>query len=83
MSVLKKRIIAITAFILSILGLMVQAKFEPPADFASFKKWLEEAPIEEKREHFENMSESFIEEHGEDANNLRLCINLDQNWMGI
>ena len=83
MSVFKKRIIAITAAILSILSLIVQAKFQPPSDFPAFKKWLEEAPLEEKREHFENLSEGFIEEHGEDANNLRLCINLDQNWMGI
>ena len=46
MSVLKKRIIAITATIFSILSLTVQAKFEPPGDFAEFKKWLEEAPPE-------------------------------------
>ena len=37
----------------------------------------------EKREHYESLSESFIEEHSEDANNLRLCIMVDQNWMGL
>ena len=82
MRVFKKHIIAAIAAIFSILTTIARAKFEPPSDFAEFKKWMEEAPIEERREHFEDLSEGFIEQHGEDANNLRLCINLDQNWMG-
>ena len=28
------------------------------------------------------MSDNYIEKHGEDANNLRICIGLDQDWMG-
>ena len=85
MSVFKKRIFTITAVIFSILTtlVVVKAKVEPPSDFAAFRKWLEEAPLEERREHFESLSENYVVEYGEDANNLRLCINLEQNWMGM
>ena len=51
--------------------------FEVPREFGAYKTWLENAPIEEKREHFHDMSESYIEKHGENANKMRLCINLD------
>ena len=44
---------------------------------------METASMEEKRAHFEGMSEKFINEHGEDANSLRLCILLDQPWTGL
>jgi len=53
------------------------AKVDPPTDFTEYKEWLDTAPLADKREHFEDMSEKFIEKHGEDANSLRLCVNLD------
>ena len=54
-----------------------------PTDFNEYKEWITTAPKDELREHFESLSPKFIEEHGEDANNVRLCINLEQNWMGL
>ena len=50
---------------------------EVPKDFGDYKKWLENAPLEEKIEHFNDISPSYIEKHGEMANQLRLCINID------
>ena len=49
---------------------------KPPQGFEDYKKWLDNASLEERKEHFESLSENYIEKHGEDANNLRLCINL-------
>ena len=51
--------------------------FDAPKEFGDYKNWLENAPFEEKYEHFHDLSESYIERHGEQANKLRLCINLD------
>ena len=50
---------------------------EVPKDFGEYKRWLETAPIEEKREHFNDISPGYIEKHGEMANQIRLCINID------
>ena len=50
---------------------------EVPKEFGEYKKWLETAPIEEKREHFNDISPGYIEKHGEMANQIRLCINID------
>ena len=55
---------------------IVQA-IDVPKDFRAFKEWLDNAPFEEKREHFESLSPSYIEKHGKGANAIRLCINLD------
>jgi len=63
--------------------LLEQACAEPPSDFGQYKQWLETASYEEKKEHFEGISEKFIEEHGEMANKVRLCINLDHVWKGV
>jgi len=48
--------------------LVDQARSQPPSDFGEYKQWLENASYEEKKEHFEGISEKFIEEHGEKAN---------------
>lgn len=69
---------AVTTSLLSSVALA-----EVPTDFAAYKEWLETAPLEEKREHFMSISPSFIESHGEKADEVRLCVNLDQNWMGL
>lgn len=60
-----------------------EAKLDVPSDFAEYKRWLENATYEEKYEHFHDVSGSYTEKHGEMANKLRLCINLEQNWMGM
>lgn len=44
---------------------------------------MDEAGLDEKREHFENMSANYTIRHGEEANRIRLCVNLEQNWMGM
>ena len=62
---------------------VTEAKLEVPKDFAEFKNWLDNATLEEKHEHFNDISESYIERHGEMANKIRLCINIDQNWLGM
>ncbi len=54
-----------------------------PTDFDGYKKWLDSASQEEKEEHFHAMSENYIKEHGENANKVRLCQNLDITWKGI
>ena len=56
---------------------------EVPTDFAAYKEWMESASPEEKREHFMSISPKFIEDYGEKADELRICVNLDQNWMGL
>ena len=43
-------------------------KAEPPKGFPEFKEWMETAPLDEKREHFENMSANYTLKHGEEAN---------------
>lgn len=52
-------------------------------DFQGYKTWLATATYEEKSEHFHSISASFTEKHGEDANSLRLCLSLDQDWKGL
>lgn len=37
------------------------AKIEIPTDFNEYKEWLDTAPYADKKEHFEAMSEKFIE----------------------
>ena len=44
------------------------AKPEIPTDFAGYKEWLDTASYEDKKEHFDSLSDKFIEQHGEDAN---------------
>ena len=56
---------------------------KPPSDFAGFSKWMDNASPEDKRAHLESLSENVIAEHGEETNEIRLCVNLDQNWMGL
>ena len=55
----------------------IEKKSGPPTDFAGFKAWMDTAPLEEKAIHYHGLSPSYIEKHGEETNNLRLCINLD------
>ena len=47
-----------------------------PKDITKFKSWLDTASYEQKKVHFEGLSEDFIAKHGEEANELRLCMNL-------
>ena len=50
---------------------------DDPKEAREHKEFLAKLTDEEKREHFESLSEDFIEENGEDANNMRLCVDLD------
>lgn len=77
MHVLKKMVLALSAIT------SAASAIDVPKEFAKYREWLENAPYEEKHEHFHDLSEKYIEKFGEDANKIRLCINLDQNWMGM
>ncbi len=55
----------------------------PPSDFQGYKQWMSTATDEEKYEHFHSLSANFIEKNGEDANKLRICQSLEQDWKGL
>ena len=59
------------------------AQAEPPKEFAAFKEWMANASPEELYEYHHGLSANFTEKHGEKANELRLCLSLDQNWKGL
>ena len=50
---------------------------QPPEDYEGKRMWLDALTVEERREYFEGLSEEFIQENGEEANRLRLCIDLE------
>ena len=56
---------------------------EPPKEFAKFKEWMANASPEELHEYQHGLSANFTEKNGEKANELRLCLSLDQNWKGL
>ena len=60
----------------------VVSALEAPEGHEQYKIWLNNLSDDEKREHFNSKTEEFTEEFGEDANDLRLCLNLDQDWGG-
>ena len=49
---------SVLAAALSCLNLAVRG--QPPTDFAAYKEWISKASFEEKKEHYESMSEKFI-----------------------
>ena len=53
------------------------------SDFSSFSKWLKEASTEEKTEYFHSLSDNYTEQHGKKANDMRLCMNVYNNWSGM
>ena len=57
----------------------------PPdlSDFQGYKTWLATATYEDKYEHFTSISANFTAKHGEDANSMRLCLALEQDWKGL
>ena len=64
-------------FALNAIIAVTNAIGQPPEDYEGKKKWLEALTDEERREYFEGQSEEFIQENGEEANRLRLCIDLE------
>lgn len=75
---------SLVALLVTVTRLSV-AMSAPPAedDFDAFQTWLASLTADERREHFASKSEAFIAEHGEEADQIRLCVSLDQDWMGI
>ena len=55
----------------------------PPKDMKGFNNWFATASPEEKEKYYHDISPNYIEKHGEDANNVRLCYHLDQKWKGL
>ena len=69
-----------------LLKLCFTVKAGPPkgVSFGDFKTWLDTAPQEEQNEYFHSLSEGYIKQHGEKANEIRLCLNIDHgDWMGV
>lgn len=48
--------------------------------FAEFKHWLTSMSLEERRDYEFSMSPKYIQEYGEEVNEIRLCVNVHKNY---
>ena len=69
--------VSLCAIFLLTLSSTVRAGPPKGVNFGDFKNWLETAPLEERKEYFYQLSENYIKQNGEKANEIRLCLNVD------